>query len=427
MAISRRALLRSAAMGLGTAALAACGDKDAKTLNYQTWMMSEAGVNDYWNASIDAFKKANAGVQVNLTNTPPNAYNDKITTEIGAGEIPDLLPVFTNQIYRLLAADMLEPLDDRLAKTSWAGRELPVAKAAKKDGKTYGVVLTASPQGLIYNKKLLDQAGVDVPATPDAFMAACQAVKQKTGAWGYALPMASADVQNVYIATMQWVLGCGSDWTKPDGTPTADAAGTIEGITWMRRLIQSGAVPTGMTVVNTRNLFSDGKVAFMIDGPWLMTQVRTHNADLYPSIGFAEPPTPTHAAVTGGAFWVLMRKSKKQDLAWKYIDMVNQEDWQRRWMEATEQLPGQSLAPSEGQLKRSPWMPDMIRIGARYLTGFGYAPPSPAVAQHAGAFQKLIVDNVLPLLSSSDPIEAGLKKTQAAVLRWEQDNHIVAG
>lgn len=429
MSMSRRALLRNSAGVFAVGALAGLtsGCDQATDLNYQTWMMGEPGVRDYWNATIDAFKKSDGGVNISLTNTPVNAYEDKVSAQIAAGDIPDILPVFTNQINRLLAADLLEPLDDRLAKTSWAKSELPVAAAAKRDGKTYGVVLTASPQGLIYNKKLLDQAGVGVPKTPDEFLAACKAVKEKTGAWGYAMPMASSDVLSVYITTMQWVLGFGSDWARADGAPTADAPGTIEGITWLRRLIDAGVVPTGMTVVNARNLFKDGKAAFMIEGPWVMTMVRSQNADLYPSLGFTDPPTPTHAAVTGGAFFVLPRKAKNKDAAWRYIDMVNQPEWQRRWMDMTDQLPGQALEPSEAQLQRSPWIRDMIRVGQKYLTGFGYAPPSPAIAQRANQFQKLIVDRVLPILSSSDvQIAPALQQAQQAILRWEQDNGVRA-
>lgn len=76
-------------------------------------------------------------------------------------------------------------------------------------------------------------------------------------------------------------------------------------MTWQMKMIDSGAVPVGMATLDARNLFKDGKAAFMIDGPWVMTLVKTENPDLYPSIGYAAPPTPTHAAVTGGAFFTI--------------------------------------------------------------------------------------------------------------------------
>ncbi len=49
-------------------------------------------------------------------------------------------------------------------------------------GQVYGVPSTATTQGIVYNKKVFEDAGVtDVPKTPDEFIDALKKIKDKNG------------------------------------------------------------------------------------------------------------------------------------------------------------------------------------------------------------------------------------------------------
>lgn len=428
---NRRSLLQAGgALGLGLGLGNRIGPAAAQdaTLNYPSWMLGEAGVGEYWMDSVAQFEEAHPGVTLETTLIPSAEYEDKTFTQIAGGTSPDIYPVFTNMMPRLMAEDLLEPLDDYLAGVDWLENELPALSVGQRDGQTFGVVLTASPQGLLYNQELLDAAGVEaVPTTPEEFFAAAQAVHEETGEWGYAFSMDTAEEQNAYIATMHWVLGFGSDWAAPDSTPTANAPETIEAIEWQMRFIESGIVPVGMPTLDTRNLFKDGKVAFMIDGPWVMTLVKTENPELYPAIGYEAPPTPTHAAITGGAFFTIPRASANKELAWEYINMINQEEWQRRWLQDLVQIPGQSVPATEEYLAENPWVGNMIEIAAKYQAGFGYSPPSPELAVNANEFRKLVVAGIAPIWNGSMSVEDGLNALQQTLVDWEANMGIVPG
>src|SRR5690606_33021988 len=200
---------------------------------YPSWMWTDVGVNKYWQATVDEFTKKYR-VKVKKVPIAPNTYADQITTDIAGGRRPDILPVFTNDMFALLDNDLLEPLDDYLEGADWVKRELPIFQVAKRKGKTYGVVCTASPQSLVVNKKLMKKAGIEkIPSTVEELFAAAKQVKKRTGAWGFTWPMASADYQNCYVSSMQWVLGFGSDWADEKARPTADAPKTVEAIEWM--------------------------------------------------------------------------------------------------------------------------------------------------------------------------------------------------
>lgn len=51
------------------------------------------------------------------------------------------------------------------------------------DGLAYGMPSTGNAQGIVYNKKVFEQAGItELPKTPDEFIAALKAIKEKTDA-----------------------------------------------------------------------------------------------------------------------------------------------------------------------------------------------------------------------------------------------------
>ncbi len=434
--LSRRSLLR-AGLGLGAVAgipgLAACSGGSQGSggasgpLRYPSWMWTDAGVNKYWNASVQAFTKQ-SGLKVKKVPIAPNSYADQITTDIAGGRRPDILPVFTNDMFALMDNDLLEPLDDHLGGKDWVKKELPIFQVAKRKGKTYGVVCTASPQSLVVNQKLMKKAGIEkIPTTIEELYAAAKQVKSRTGAWGFTWPMASADYQNCYVSSMQWVLGFGSDWADKNATPTADAPKTVEAVNWMVKFARSGAVPTGMKVVDARALFKDGKVAFMIDGPFLPSFVRAENPSLYPDITMADSPTPTHAAITGGAFFVMLKGNKRNHDVWKYLEMINQESWQKRWVEQTSQLAGQQVQPSQKFLDDNKWVASMMQTATKYQTGFGYAPPTPKIAAKATEWQKQVIDSLIPIWNGKGDATPGLKALQQKLVKWEQNNDIHPG
>jgi len=431
--ISRRTLLKVAAFAAGSTALSACGvqggspipttsgsPKPTTTgrLQYPSWQFSEAGVGDYWRDSFAEFTKRNPGWAIDATQIGASDYVDKMVTQVGSGAAPDIMPMFTGNMAQFIKSDVLTPLDEYFANASWINQELPLFQFGSRDGKHYGIVQTASPYGLLYNKRLLEAAGVSVPTTSEEFLAACLAVKAKTGAWGYAAPTDTAEVLDTYIVTMQWVLGFGGDWANAQGKATADSPETVAGMRAFQALLDAKVVPQGMNVENNRALFKDGKAAFMIDGPWSLTFVKTENPPLYKDMGYGAPPTPTQAAITGGAFMTLPKAGKNQEAAWSYLAMINEEAWQRRWLEELVQLPGQSIAPSEAALVAHPWLADMVAVAAKSQTGFGYAPPSPALAPYVSQLQNIVMSHVAKIWTGAASVEDGLRSCQEDLEGW---------
>jgi len=391
-------------------------EPESYTFKYPSWMWEEGAVGEWHKARLAEFEEAYPHVEVQTTQIAAGDFESTILTQLAAGDAPDLLPVFTNMIPMLVAEGMLAPLDDYLASSDIKDSALPPIEVAVYDGKTYGIPLTMSPQSLLYNQKLLDEAGVEVPTTIEEMYEAAKTVNEKTGAWGYAFNSDTSNVLQAYIVTMHWILGFGSDWSQPDGTITANAPENIEALTWLQRFIDDGLVPQGMDAPTIRRLFTEGKVAFLFDGPWVITQVKNDNPDLYPSVGYAVMPTPSHAAVTGGAFYVIPKDSPHKDDAWKYLEVINTPEAQRAWLEDLVQIPGTVVEPSEEFIEENPWVANMVEVAAQYPGGLGYAPPGYQV--EAAEFRQIVIDHVAGVWAGTKSVEEALNELQVALEEW---------
>ncbi len=403
----------------GAVVVAQDESEDLYTFRHPSWMWQEGNVGLWHQARAAEFEQTLPNITVDQTQIAAADFESTVLAQLAAGDAPDLLPVFTNMLPPLIEADLLAPLNECLDDSAYTDALLPSISVAVRDGTIYGIPLTMSPQSLLYNQQLLDQAGVEVPTTVEEFFEAAQTVQEETGAWGYGIPTDTSNVLQSYIVTMQWVLGFGSDWSQPDGTITANAAENQEALEWLQRFLDAGLSPQGMAVQSVRDLFAEGQVAFMIDGPWVLTQVKGSNADLYPSVGYAVSPTPTHAAITGGAFYVIPKDSPHYQDACEYLKIINTPDAQRAWLEDLVQIPGTVVEPSEAFLEENPWVSTMVKVAAEYPGGLGYAPPGYQV--YAAEFRQIVVDHVGQIWAGQTSVDEALDELQVALEEWAAD------
>ena len=408
-----KALMTATAVALiaGTAVA-----QDSYTFRMPSWMWEEGIVGDWNKDRVAAFEAANPGISVDKTLIPNTHYEQTLVTQIAAGDVPDFMPVFTNMLAPMIDAGILAPMDECIASSGLADRILPSVSFAQIDGKTYGVPLTMSPQSLLVNKQLLAAAGVEIPTNLDEFYAAAKAVKETTGEFGYGFPNDTASAIHVYINSMHWLIGMGSDWSQPDGTITANDESAVAAVSWIKRFLDEGLSPKGLGSKTVRQMFADGKVAMLFDGPWVVSTVKTINPDLVEHITFEVMPTPTHAAITGGAFYVIPKDSPHPDDACRMLNVFYDPAAQQRYLEDLVQIPGTIVEPSEAFLAEVPWAGTMAEIAAKYPGGIGYAPPGYEI--QAAEFRQIVVDGLSRIYSGAMSVEEGLDNLQGQLENW---------
>src|SRR5690625_4854932 len=167
----RNAIRLTIPLAIGVLARASCSGgeaSDGNTFYYPSWRWEEGDVGKWHDERLAEFEASHEDITVQPTQIAAGDFENQINTQISAGQAPDLMSAFTNMMPALIENDLLAPLDECLADTDIMDRLLPSVEFAQRDGQTYGVPLTMSPQGLIYNAEIMEEAGVEeVPTTPE--------------------------------------------------------------------------------------------------------------------------------------------------------------------------------------------------------------------------------------------------------------------
>lgn len=141
------------------------------------------------------------------------------------------------------------------------------------DGKLYSIPIAVHDYQLIYNKKLLDEAGVAVPTTMDELAAAIKALTKVDGSGN----ITQLGLGYAWMPTTMTVLGYafGGDWNG-GGKPTPTDANAIKGVNFYADNVvkpyTSAAVNKFIAgfgpYMSPEDPFHTGKIAMVIDGEW---------------------------------------------------------------------------------------------------------------------------------------------------------------
>ncbi len=153
------------------------------------------------------------------------------------------------------------------------------------DGKVYGIPSTGNAQGILYNKKVFEQAGITaLPKTPDEFIADLQLIKDKTdaiplytnyaagwtmGAWDFYVSGSATGDTNY----MNRVLLHEKDpfANKGDGTH-AYAVYKVLYDACANKLIEDDYTTTDWE--GCKGMMNNGQIATMVLGSWAYTQMQ---------------------------------------------------------------------------------------------------------------------------------------------------------
>ena len=145
----------------------------------------------------------------------------------------------------------------------------------------YGVPWLGHSMGLLYNKALLDKAGVDPASITslDALVEAMKKVEAATDACGIGL--VGADSNDVSWMVNQFVYGFGASLVSEDGKNVAANSGKArDALVFYRDVLGSHAQPTWRedTGIEVMDLFLKQEVAFEIQGIWGVTDIQKNGS-----------------------------------------------------------------------------------------------------------------------------------------------------
>lgn len=139
------------------------------------WTLQMSDFSDYMNNVISEFEKENPEIKIKWIDVPFSEGEKRTLASVLSDNPPDLINLNPDFSAALAQKGALAEIDK--TKTSQFNQE--ILKSLEYNGKLYSIPWYATSAVTIYNKKLIEKAGVKVPKTYEEIGHAAPLIKEK--------------------------------------------------------------------------------------------------------------------------------------------------------------------------------------------------------------------------------------------------------
>lgn len=274
-------------------------------LTWRTDLVEDGTFDEY----VTAFKEKYPEV-TNVKVEGITDYEGEVKTRMNTDNYGDVLAI-PGSVTPDQLGDFFEPLGEQDA----LGEEYRWINDKSFEGLSYGIPVVGNVQGIVYNKKVWDAAGVTAfPTTTQEFLADLQSIKDA----GIEIAPLYTNYKDSWPLT-QWDGARGAVTADPDyvnkmtqtDTPWTDESdsGVIDGLLY--DVVAQGLTEADPTTTNweqSKQLLGTGKIAAMVLGSWAIPQMAAAaeaagaSADDIAYMPFPAQVDGTFHAVAGGDY-----------------------------------------------------------------------------------------------------------------------------
>lgn len=400
----KRLLLISCTLILALLAACSGGDGDKVNLKYGYWDDKQTG---FLKESIEEFNKEHPDIEITLELTPYAEYFTKLDAAATGGGLPDVFWMNGPNLIKYASNDMIEPITENIAEDNLDLSPYPTAllDLYQYDGENYAIPKDFDTNGLWYNKKLFDEAGVDHPDGTWEWDDLVEASKKLTDpskdVYGIAAYMQSGQAAfwNIIFANDGYVIS--EDKTKSG----FDDPNTIEALQLYHDLIHKHEVsPTHAQMETTSPvaMFESGKIAMMYHASYYTPQFKEHeylveNADVAPL-----PKLKKRSNVIHGLGNAISSNSNHKDEAWEFVKFLGSKE------AAIIQAEGGLISTYEGT--QDAWLDSAPEFNLQvFLDAAEYAEPYP-ISKDVGKWHSIMVEEIAKAWDGQITVEEATKK-----------------
>lgn len=333
-------IVRFTALGVASAlalTLSACGSSDNNdsgggTTTIKLWLAGKTDTPAALTQWLEkTYESQNSNVKLEISQIDWGQLIPRLQTALSnANETPDVFEVGNTQSPTFTSVGAFTDLTGKMSELGSDIGPKSFLEAGKFDGKQYAVPYYWGSRYVFYSKKALADAGVAVPTTLDEFNKATVALKDKGGKnySGFWLP--GEDWRN----GISWVFANGGDIATKQGDKwvgTLSSPQSIKGLTEWQQIAEKGtSAPKDGLDDESWVPFNNGESAMFMAPGWAKSSVDPSKAaDLG---AFALPGVDGGAApvFAGGSNIGVSAKSKHQDLAFKLLQLIYSDDYQKQ-------------------------------------------------------------------------------------------------
>lgn len=276
------------------------------------------------------FEVANPGIRVDIVQRAIDEHKTALRVAAGSNRGPDIYFSWAGLGLggEYVKAGLSLPLDKYYTEYKWQDELLPASAAFADlyEGGKHGVPFTFKGEAVYYNKKLFEQAGItEEPKSYAELLAAAQKLKDAgipAFTFGGSVNWHVMRLMDVILETK-----CGAE--KHDALKAMRADWAVEPCTkeafdefaqWTKDYTLQPFM--GIDNKQSYSLFTAGRAAMMLEGDWLVSQLKGTGANL-DDYGIFPFPTDTNRLYGFGEYNYISSKSPNPDTAAKFLDYLS--------------------------------------------------------------------------------------------------------
>jgi len=289
--MTRKTSLAFAAAGLAALAVAGCsptatptatatdpsGSPNAETVELTFWHGYTEADGDVLNKIVADFNASQDAIQITTEVNPWAVIDDTFLPALAAGTGPSIvampaerLPVYANRGAFVALDDWYASPDSNAASLNPGAVQMVTV-----GGKKYGVPTGFVPLAMYYNKALFAAAGITAPPTTwDEWVSVAKKLTIDDNGDGTPEQYGVVLPDHATVANGLWpslFYGNGGDIVADGTTAVIDSPANADTLRFWQDAIASDHIsPTGVDGIGADGVFSSGKAAMTIGGPWMV-------------------------------------------------------------------------------------------------------------------------------------------------------------
>lgn len=237
------------------------------------------------NSLVEEFNASQDDIEITASTKPWATLLDTALPALSSKTGPELVALPAENVPVWASKGALHDLDDWYAGGESGAAVLNEGAVATGvvDGKHYATPLSFTPLTMFYNTAMFEAAGVEVPTTWDEWVAAANALTIDENGDGTPEQYGLALQDHGTVGNGVWpslFKSGGGDVVTADGDVVIDSPENAATLSyWTDALAEGGFSPTGLAGADADGLFSAGKVAMTLAGPWMATVSESSGID----------------------------------------------------------------------------------------------------------------------------------------------------
>lgn len=324
--------------------------KKVEIVFWHNWQTGPSG--ESMKQSVEQFNKTHDNIEVKplyVATDGGDSITSKLITAVAGGNPPNAMLASRYGVAEYM--DAVTVVNDLAAKdgidqdsfSPWAWDE------ASYEGQLLGLPYDGTARALFYNKDHFKAAGLDPENPPKTIQDMEEAAKKLTIKEGNRYKQFGLIpwYGEGWLYTWGWAFG-GSFYDKASGKVTANDPKIVETLEWETKFAEQFGIQDVTSFVSSagtdaNNPFISGQLSMMINGNWMLAQIKQYNPNL--NFGVTYIPTPTGDNFTtfvGGRVILIPKGVKNLNESWEFV----------KWMCASEE--GQSIKKITGEFAAMP-------------------------------------------------------------------------